>query len=150
MSRRAAVAIAIATAAVAGAAPAASARTVHFRTPTNGINCVAVTGTRPWVDCLVKRATWATAPRPASCQDLEWVPNQVRLSGRKVTTGSCRGDVGPLCIPGTEPCIVLRYGRSVRIGLVTCTARRSALTCRRRDGGREGFRVSRMRLVRYR
>ena len=142
--------LALLVAVPAAAAPAASARTIHFRTPTNGINCYGFTGARPAVDCLVKRATWADAPRPADCVGPDWIPNQVQLFGRQVSTGSCRGDVGPLCVSGTLPCIVLRYGQSMRIGRITCTARRAALTCRRRDGDREGFRVSRTRLATYR
>ena len=118
---------------------AAAATSAHFRSPSGNINCRMEPS---FVDCLVRANTWPHRPRrPASC-DVDWFPAELVLSGRRVRVGSCRGDVGPSCGPGL-PCSVLRYGRSVTVGRFRCLSARSAVTCRRTDGRRVGFRISR-------
>jgi hypothetical protein len=134
-------------AAVALALPAvAVAKTVHFTTPSGNIDCVGGFDTPgASVDCLVEKNSWPKLPkRPVNC-DLDWVGSEISLTNGVVRVGACRGDVGPLCVPGsTDRCTVLAYGKSVLIKRsIRCTSRRTGLTCRARKGLGAGFKVSR-------
>ena len=119
----------------------------HFRSPSGNINCLVTT---TFADCLVKQNSWRTLPRrPASC-DVDFFPAEVILSGNRVGVGSCRGDVGPLCVPTTaDRCSVLGYGRSVTVGRIRCSSATNGVTCRRTDNGK-GFRIAREGYVLYR
>lgn len=121
----------------------ASARAVHFTTPSRNIDC---RGEGSSISCLVEVASWPRVPpRPADC-DVDWIGSQITLSSGRVSVGSCRGDIGPLCLAsGPDSCTVLRYGRSVllRRNGIRCTSRRTGLTCRARNGTGAGFTVSR-------
>jgi hypothetical protein len=88
------VAIALALPAVAVAKP------VHFTTPSGNIDCIGGFSTPgASVDCLVQKHSWPKVPkRPAGC-DVDWVPSEISLTNGKVSVGSCRGDIGPLCVP---------------------------------------------------
>jgi hypothetical protein len=149
------VALAFAVALALGAAhPAAKPpKLVHFRSPSGNINCIgqaAFAGTPAFVQCLVKTSTWpAKRPKPANC-DLDWDPQTLNLGGRKVSVGSCRGDIGPLCIDPADPCFTLAYGRSVTIGPIRCTSETTGVTCRYRKSPRAGFLIARERYVLYR
>jgi hypothetical protein len=142
--------VALALAAHSAAAPP---KLVHFRSPSGNINCIgqAATSGRPaFVQCLVKTATWPTTrPKPAGC-DLDWDPQSLALANRRVSVGSCRGDIGPLCIDPADPCFTLRYGRSVDIGPIWCTSATAGVTCRYRSARRVGFRIAREGYVVYR
>jgi hypothetical protein len=125
--------------AACASSPAAAQSLVHFRSPSGNINCIMFGG---GAECVVKKQSWPRLPpRPASC-DLDWVPNNLSISGTRVFVGACRGDVGPLCYTGSA-CRTLGYGRSVTLGKVRCASARSGVTCRRVDGRRAGFRVAR-------
>ena len=145
------------TAVVAVALAANSAATlpklVHFRSPSGNINCIgqaATSGSPAFVQCLVKASTWpAKRPKPANC-DLDWDPQTLNLGNRKVSVGSCRGDIGPLCIDRADPCFTLRYGRSVDIGPIRCTSATTGVTCRYRAAPRVGFRIAREGYTLYR
>jgi len=134
-------------------AAAAPPKLVHFRSPSGNINCIgqaATSGSPAFVQCLVKTATWPVKrPKPASC-DLDWDPQSLALGNRRVSVGSCRGDIGPLCIDPADPCFTLRYGRSVDIGPIRCTSATTGVTCRYRGGRRVGFLIARERYVLYR
>jgi hypothetical protein len=139
--------ILLAIAAIALAIPAvAVAKPVHFTTPSGNIDCVGgFESPGASVDCIVEKHSWPKVPkRPASC-DLDWVGSEISLTNGVVRVGACRGDVGPLCVPGsTDRCTVLAYGTSVLIKRsIRCTSRRTGLTCRARKGVGPGFRVSR-------
>ena len=136
MVRRALVVLAL----VAVAAPSVSAQSiVHFRSPSGNINCAMFGG---GAECVVKKQSWPRLPaRPASC-DLDWVPNNLGVSGTRVFVGACRGDVGPLCYAGST-CRTLAYGRSITLGKVRCVSARNGVTCRRVDARRVGFRIAR-------
>jgi hypothetical protein len=121
---------------------AASAKAVHFTTPSTNIDC---RGEGASISCLVEETSWPRLrPRPPDC-DVDWLPTQINLVNGRVSVGSCRGDVGPLCLTGADSCTVLRYGRSVvlRRNGIRCTSRRSGLTCRTRNGTGAGFKVAR-------
>lgn len=142
--------LALMTLATATLVPSAQGaeRIVKFQSPSGNVNC-AVGPT--WAECVLRRNTWRVLPRrPASC-DLDWVAANVSLSGRRLYVGACRGDIGPLCLPGPAlRCSTLRYGRSVTVGIVTCSSARNGVTCRRRDGRRVGFRIAREGYVLFR
>jgi hypothetical protein len=134
-------------AAVVVALPAvAVAKPVHFTTPSGNIDCIGgFDNPGASVDCLVQKHSWPKVPkRPANC-DLDWVGSEIQLTNGVVTLGSCRGDIGPLCLPGgADRCTVLAYGKSVLIKrAIRCTSRRTGLTCRARKGLGAGFKVSR-------
>ena len=121
---------------------------VHFQTPSGNINCIggpAYQGSPAFVECLARKQSWPRlARKPASC-DLDFDPATLQLGGRRhVTVGSCRGDIGPLCVNASGGrCTTLRYGRSVNIGPIRCTSALSGVTCRYRTAPRVGFRISR-------
>jgi hypothetical protein len=146
---------AIATVAVAAFAAPAQARLVQFTSPSGNIDCMGDTVGQPggpWVQCLVERANWRGPARPARC-DLDWVGTQLQLQRRKVDVGSCRGDVGPMCIPpgaGGTACKRLAYGRAINIGTIRCTSATNGMTCRQRSAPRVGFRVARQNFVVFR
>jgi hypothetical protein len=131
----------------------AQSKLVHFQSPSGNINCIgaaADTSQPAFVDCLVRTNTWPSKrPRPANC-DLDWEPAQLGLSQRKVYVGSCRGDIGPLCIDPADQCFTLAYGRSVNIGPIRCSSATAGVTCRYRTAPRVGFRIARERYVAYR
>ena len=137
-----------AAAVVAGlSAPAgALAALTHFTSPTGNIDCLGFTTPAPGVDCLVQSASWPRVPpRPAAC-DLDWVGTEISIDNRHVRLGSCRGDIGPLCLAGSgsaDRCRVLPYGSAVAIGPIRCASARAGITCRTRSGRGVGFAVAR-------
>jgi hypothetical protein len=143
-SRRllAALAAALSFAVCAGTAQAGL---VHFRSPSGNIDCLlgSGNGTPNFADCLVKTHAWPHHPAKPSRCDLDFDPYEIGLSGTQVYVGSCRGDIGPLCGPGTDRCTVLAYGHSVTQGGIRCTSAPSGVTCRRLSGRHVGFRIAR-------
>ncbi len=125
---------------------------VHFQTPSGNINCIggpAFMGTPPFVECLVRKNTWPhLRAKPAIC-DLDWDPTTLALSHRRVSVGSCRGDIGPLCVNTSDRCSTLQYGRSVDLGPIRCTSATIGVTCRYRTAPRVGFRIAREGYVLY-
>jgi hypothetical protein len=126
---------------------------VHFQSPSGNINCIgagAFQGSPAFVQCLVRKNSWTKlVKKPASC-DLDFDPATISLSHRRVSVGSCRGDIGPLCLYTSDRCSTLRYGRSVDIGPVRCTSTQAGVTCRYRTAPRVGFLIARERYVLYR
>jgi Family of unknown function (DUF6636) len=126
---------------------------VHFQSPSGNINCYAgpaFQGSPAFAQCLVRKQSWPSLrARPASC-DLDWDPATVSLSRRRATVGSCRGDIGPLCVNTSDRCSTLGYGRSVDVGPIRCTSTTAGVTCRYRTGRRQGFLIARERYVLYR
>jgi hypothetical protein len=132
----------------------AGAQDVNFTTPSKNIDCLMLEFENQvqqveevFVSCLVKNAAWKKKPaKPADC-DLDWSDSEIGLSivgtGAKakvsVNVGACRGDIGPLCGPG---CSVLGYGKTAKVGVVSCTSAASGVTCRASIGKRKGFTVS--------
>ena len=134
---------------------AAPARTklVHFQSPSGNINCIGAAGGSfgpAFVDCLVQKNTWPNKnAKPANC-DLDWDPTTLGLSKRTVYVGSCRGDIGPLCVHTSDRCTTLAYGRSVVMGPIRCTSATNGVTCRYRAAPRVGFRIAREGYVLFR
>src|SRR3954449_5437629 len=133
-------------------ATGAQAALKHFRSPSGNINCMLGNGDGfpNFADCLVKSHAWPSHPtKPASC-DVDFDPFEVGLSGTRVSAGACRGDIGPLCGPGTDRCTVLGYGHSLTLGGIRCTSVLSGVTCRRTTGRHVGFRIAREGYTLYR
>jgi hypothetical protein len=136
------------------AGPASAQEIVHFSTPSNNIDCMIYAFDSTTVaDCLVKSAAWKKLPaRPKDC-DLDWSDTEITVSSEtkgakrinSVSTGSCRGDIGPLCGPiGTnDGCTVLPYGKSATLGPITCTSKTTGVLCVTTAGPRRGFTVNR-------
>ena len=86
----------------------------------------------------------AAGPAEAGDCDLDWIGTEIALGRGRVSVGSCRGDIGPLCVEQTGDCPALAYGTSLTLpSKVRCTSRRAGLTCRARNGAGVGFAVSR-------
>ena len=128
---------------------------VHFQSPSGNINCIGAPagfGQPAFVQCLVRKHAWPagiTPRKPASC-DLDFDPYTVSLGNRKVSVGSCRGDIGPLCVYTSDKCSTLAYGRSVKIGPIRCASATAGVTCRYTTTPRAGFRIAREGYVTYR
>ena len=128
---------------------------VHFQSPSGNINCIgqrAAYGEPAFVSCLVRKSTWpasVTPHKPANC-DLDFDPHTIGMGNRKVTVGSCRGDIGPLCGLSNDKCSTLAYGHSVTMGPIRCTSTTAGVTCRYTTGPRVGFLIARERYVVYR
>jgi hypothetical protein len=127
---------------------------VHFQSPSGNINCIgggASQGQPAFVQCVVRKQSWRSLrAKPASC-DLDWDPATISLVRGRATVGSCRGDIGPLCVAGTaDRCSTLAYGRSIDMGPIRCTSTTAGVTCRYRTGRRPGFLIARERYVLYR
>jgi Family of unknown function (DUF6636) len=132
----------------------ASSPLVHFQSPSGNINCLgskAAFGQPAFLQCLVRTNTWARAqlkPKPASC-DLDWDPATLSLGRGKVYVGSCRGDIGPLCVNSNDRCFTLAYGRAVVMGPIRCTSLKAGVRCEYR-ASHVGFRIAREGYVLYR
>ncbi len=123
---------------------------LKFTTPSKNIDCLLYELDNEVVaDCLVEQATWKNPPkRPSDCE-LDWVASEAYLSskmvGTKVTNsagvGGCRGDIGPLCV--ADGCTVLAYGKTAKLGRITCTSAAAGVSCVTTSGPKKGFTVSR-------
>ncbi|GJF07072.1 serine/threonine-protein kinase [Pseudonocardia sp. D17] len=104
-----------------------------FSTPSNNIACYVSPNS---VRCDISEQSWdpSTIPaRPADCQGV-W-GDSLTVSGGDRPTFTCHGDT----VFGTGP--VLDYGRSLRVGDVTCTSRTTGVECRVGASG-HGFSMS--------
>jgi Family of unknown function (DUF6636) len=128
----------------------AAVHEIHFMSPSGNIHC---RGSGSGMACLLVHNNWSSKPRRPSTCDLDWSPTDMSLyvdvRGRwRVGVGGCRGDIGPLCYP-QEPCVVLRYGRSLTATdgsrRIRCTSRANGVTCLRLGAGKglRGFRIAR-------
>ena len=114
------------------ATPTEAASSAWFSSPSRNIGCYMTT-TR--VRCDVNTYTYAPTRRPAAC-DFAWGPAvEVSLTGKGHF--GCVGDT----VGGSTR--ILRYGRSITIGVFTCTSRTTDMTCVDTANG-HGFRVSRV------
>jgi hypothetical protein len=122
---------------VALAVPAVSAGLgdpIDFTTPSRNIGCF---GDATFVRCDISQTRAKPPPKPRSC-NFDW-GNAFRLGQRGRARRICVSDSAL----GSRH--VLDYGRTQRLGRrITCTSRRTGLTCRNRDG--HGFLLSRARV----
>ncbi|MEW6583564.1 MAG: DUF6636 domain-containing protein [Actinomycetota bacterium] len=124
-----------ATAAVAAGPAMAASR--QFQSPTGNIACWIEGGTS--VRCEITQRDWSPPPKPRACR-LDWGQGLV-LGARNRPGFLCAGDT--IQPPPSDPYPVLRYGRSLRVGSITCTSARTGVTCTNR--ARHGFTLSRQR-----
>src|SRR4051812_43542356 len=126
---------------------------VHFQSPSGNINCYAgpaFQGSPAFAECLVRKQAWPRlAPKPKNC-DLDWDPATLAVGHRRVSVGSCRGDIGPLCVYTSDKCTTLGYGHSVTAGPIRCTSTMAGVTCRYTTAPRVGFLIAREHYVLYR
>jgi hypothetical protein len=117
--------------------PAAAGDLTAFRTPSDNIHCLGQADgeSGALVDCEMAAIERFTLPlkRPADCE-LDW-GTRFSLSDRDGPFMACHGDT--LRDPSSP---LLRYGKSLRIGPLTCASARQGLTCE--DGGGHGFFLS--------
>jgi serine/threonine protein kinase len=121
------------TGTVAAADVTTSPVATGFSTPSNNIACYLTPNS---ARCDVAESTWdpSTVPaRPANCQQV-W-GDSLTVSGADRPTFTCHGDT----VFGTGA--ILDYGRSLRVGDVTCTSRTSGVECRVGSSG-HGFSLS--------
>lgn len=105
-----------------------------FASPSGNIACYVQPQS---VRCDIAESAWdpTTIPnRPADCQGV-W-GDAMEVSGTSRPDFVCHGDT----VFGTGP--VLDYGRSLRVGDITCTSRQTGVECQAGAGG-HGFSMSR-------
>jgi hypothetical protein len=113
-------------------APASAAR-VHFSTPSRNIGCI---GDGSLLRCDVRQTATKPPPKPRSCR-YDWGNYfELRPTGRPR-----RLCVSDSALGGRR---ILAYGWTLRLGRMSCVARRIGLTCRNADG--HGFFLSRERV----
>ncbi len=111
-----------------------SALGIEFSTPSKNIGCV---GDSTFIRCDISQTKAKPPPKPRGC-DYDW-GNAFELRQRGRPRRLCVSDSAL----GSRR--ILGYGKSMRIGRrITCTSRRTGLTCRNRDG--HGFLLSRERV----
>ena len=140
MSRRTPIALlcALAVLALSGPAPGSNGF-ASFRLPSKRIGCTygAIPGSTPAIRCDV--LSDGLHPRPkAKCQG-DWVGLALGAKGRARPV--CAGDTA---VDPRSP--ILAYGKSRRLGAITCRSARVGLRCSSRSGhgfflARESWRV---------
>lgn len=126
--KRVLISTAVAIAVSAGAAGAADAALVQFRSPSGNIGCMGETGSRNVVRCDIAAHTFRAPSKPGSC-DFDW-GNGFSV-GR---TGRARWNCVSDTVLGGGG--VLRYGTSRRIGGITCTSSKAGMRLRQPPGPR--------------
>ena len=123
----------------------AASRNGAFKTPSGNIVCgygIAPDGSAS-MECGIKSGL-KPPPRPIHCDAGD--PNDKRVALRDTGRAApvlCAGDPGPLLPQIDRAAKVLAYGRSIRIGAISCASAATGLTCRNRSG--HGFFLSRER-----
>ncbi len=115
--------------------------TLQFTTPSGNIHC-GILGPDPEVVCDVERYSYATPPRPASCE-LNYAPGYISLLSSGVKQSLCLG--GP---PINSVSHTLSYGTTLVQGRLACRSEAAFLACAD-TGTAHGFVVSRTSLYAY-
>jgi hypothetical protein len=131
----------VSAAIVVGTAGGTAYRYGAFKTPSGNIVCgygVATSGRSASIGCGIKSGL-KPAPRN-TCVDMDYSGKAVSLNATgRARPVVCAGDPGPFLVEAKAR--VLGYGRSWRGGGITCTSRRTGVTCTNRSG--HGFFLSR-------
>lgn len=126
---------------VPGTAQAQNA--VGFQTPSGNIHCLAYNHEpgAPYatLECDIgdRSGNAPVRPRPADC-DFDWGQRFVLDGAAAGAQLGCASDW-----LGSDGNAVLNYGSSMTFGAITCTSRKTGLTCKNKRG--EGFFLSRRR-----
>lgn len=115
----------------------AAAASRQFQTPSGNIDCWIQDGRS--VRCEIQQRSWSPPPKPKSCE-LDWGSGFV-LGATGRARFICAGDT--VQAPPDDPYPTLAYGKSLKVGAITCSSATSSLTCRNRQ--RHGFVLSRQR-----
>lgn len=109
----------------------AGASLAMFRTPSDSIRCTYAPAPMRFVRCDARHAYSPAPPAPKGCrgQGLNWA-DAFRLRTTGSASAYCHGDTA---IGSTTP-PVLGYGRSWSRDGITCSSRRTGLTCTNRAG----------------
>jgi hypothetical protein len=137
----------VSIAASVGFGTAHAARFGSFKTPSGNIVCGygdVSSARNASIGCGIESGL-----RPApknTCHDLDYSGKRMSLrSTGAAVIDLCAGDPGPFLLADKAP--VLRYGSSWRGATITCTSRRTGLTCTNRSG--HGFFMSRTHSYRF-
>lgn len=136
MRRRTLAATLVTTSALMASATSAMALT-SFATPSRNIGCI---GDRTEVRCDIRETSATPPPEPGNCR-FDW-GDAFAVGPRGRGHGVCHSDT-VLPAPG-QRIRILRYGTSITLGKITCTSRRTGLTCRNTSD--HGFFLSRQRI----
>ena len=138
--------VALAFSAVAAATPAVASvgvgedssarRQVFFHSPSKNIYCIIFRFQgKATARCDIMQRTWPAPHRPHSCH-LDY-GNGAEVGPHGKGHFTCAGDT--ILGQGHR---VLRYGRSIKLGAIKCTSRRTGMTCRSVESD-HGFAISR-------
>lgn len=136
MRRRTLLACLVAASALLGWAASAMALT-SFATPSRNVGCI---GDRTEVRCDIRTTSGTPPKRPKNCE-FDW-GDAFAVGPKGRGHGVCHGDTA-LPAPG-QKVRILRYGTSITLGKITCTSRKSGLTCR--NTAAHGFFLSREKI----
>jgi len=141
------VALALVLVASAAVGTAHASRFGSFKTPSGHIVCGYGAGSSAGDTSIGCGIESGLRPMPRNtCHDLDYSGKRMSLhSTGTAVVDLCAGDPGPFLLVDKAP--VLGYGSSWRGRGVTCTSRRTGLTCRNRSG--HGFFMSRVRSYRF-
>ncbi len=113
--------------------PAAAQDYLAFRSPSGNIACAMWAGEWAGARCDMTELTPSYRRRPADC-DLEW-GRSFEVDARGAGYLACVGD--SVFDPGA---FVLGYGKSVSLGALTCTSKKTGMTCTNGQG--HGFSIA--------
>lgn len=136
MRRRTLIATLVASSALMVCASSAMALT-SFATPSRNIGCI---GDRTEVRCDIRESTATPPKKPKNCE-FDW-GDAFAVGPKGRGHGVCHGDTA-LPAPG-QRIRILKYGTSITLGKITCTSRRTGLTCR--NTADHGFFLSRQKI----
>ena len=136
MRRRPPTATLVASSALMISASSAMALT-SFATPSRNIGCI---GDRTEVRCDIRESTATPPKKPKSCT-FDW-GDAFAVGPKGRGHGVCHSDTA-LPAPG-QRIRILKYGTSITLGKITCTSRRTGLTCR--NTADHGFFLSRQKI----
>ena len=136
MRRRTLTATLVASSALLISASSAMALT-SFATPSRNIGCI---GDRTEVRCDIRESTATPPTKPKNCE-FDW-GDAFAVGPKGRGHGVCHGDTA-LPAPG-QRIRILKYGTSITLGKITCTSRRTGLTCR--NTADHGFFLSRQKI----
>ena len=111
---------------------------VDFQAPSGNITCLLIDGADGGARCDMVELTPSFKTPPADCE-LDY--------GSAFWVGAT-GPAYPACVGDTvlnPKATVLPYGQTVKLGLVTCSAAKSGITCTNAEG--HGFTLSRAKQI---
>ena len=137
MRRHRTVLVAVTALAVLTGTAASATALTSFATPSRNIGCI---GDRTEVRCDIRESSATPPKKPKNCE-FDW-GDAFAVGPKGRGHGVCHGDTA-LPAPG-QRIRILKYGTSITLGKITCTSRKSGLTCR--NTADHGFFLSREKI----